>query len=449
MTTSRADEPPIDERASVVVVGAGVSGLVAARALRRAGADVLVLEASDRPGGRTLAETSVLGSRLDLGGQWVGHDHHRLIALADELGLERFPMHTERLPLLVDGPRRVSWASPSTLVAVSVLGVVGLVTLVGAPKRWNGVTVDRWLRRVPGRTARRLLEVTGLISWTADLDRFSVRAMVGMIRSQGGLRTMLSTTGGAQDSLLVEGAGSVAERLAAELGPRLRTGQRVTTIVRGDDGVTVRTAAGQVRAERAIVAVAPPVARRIVHEPPLPAERAALERNTFMGSVYKAIAVYERPFWRDRRGGELVVLDDPGAAVFDTTPPGGPGHLCVLVGGSEARALDRLDVAGRRDALLRRLVPHLGPEVLEPAGWHEKAWHRDEDVEGGYLALPTAGTSEGIAPVAFASAGGVHWAGTETATDHPGYIEGAIDAGERAAREVLAAVTTPRAAVDA
>ncbi|MBE7194455.1 MAG: FAD-dependent oxidoreductase, partial [Gordonia polyisoprenivorans] len=102
----------------VVVVGAGLSGLIAARALRRSRAAVLVVEASDRCGGRAYSVTSSLGSRLDLGGQWVGHDHQRLMALADELGATRFTMHTPTMPSIADGSRRIRVTSPSVLAAV-------------------------------------------------------------------------------------------------------------------------------------------------------------------------------------------------------------------------------------------------------------------------------------------------------------------------------------------
>ena len=64
--------------AEVIVIGAGMSGLIAARDLHRRGIDVLVLEAADRVGGRAMSATTTLGSRVDLGGQWLGHDHHRL-----------------------------------------------------------------------------------------------------------------------------------------------------------------------------------------------------------------------------------------------------------------------------------------------------------------------------------------------------------------------------------
>ncbi|MGD9529530.1 flavin monoamine oxidase family protein [Pseudonocardia sp.] len=425
--------------APVVVIGAGLAGLTAARELHRRGIDVTVLESADRVGGRVLTETSALGSRLDVGGQWIGHDHHLAAALAAELGATRFPMHTPVVPGLLDGPRRLSPASPPVLAAGAVLAVLEVASRVGTPERWNTLTVASCLRRLPWRTARRLLEVVATTATTADPERLSVHALARTVRHQGGLRGMLSTRGGAQESLLVEGMGALADGLAAELGPRVRTGQRVTSMVRDGRGVTVGTTSGAVRAAKVVVAVPPPVAARIVHVPPLPPGRVALQQNTAMGSVYKAIAVYERPFWRERGAGEFLTLRRPGTGVFDTTPPGGPGHLCLLVGGPEAHDLDDLDVDARRDALLGPLRHHLGPGIASPAGWHEKSWHRDEHVGGGYLALPLPGTTDGIPPVPSEPVGDIHWAGTETATAHAGYVEGAISSGHRAAREIVEA----------
>ena len=158
-------------------------------------------------------------------------------------------------------------------------------------------------------------------------------------------------------------------------------------------------------------------------------------------SAYKAVAVYERPFWRERNGGEFIVLDVPDSAVFDTTAPDGHGRLCVLISGPEARALrrprrrehhcglDGLDAADRRKAVLGPLIPHVGPEVLEPASWHAKSWHLDEFAGGGYIALPNPGTTDGLVPMSSVPIGDIHWAGSETASDHPGYLDGAIGAG--------------------
>ncbi len=428
------------EQATVVVVGAGISGLTAARELHRRGIDVVVLEAADRLGGRTMSETTALGSTVDLGGQWIGHDHHRLMALADELGLTRYRMHTGPMPGLIHRSRRLSVASPAVLMSVAALAGMEVLSRIGVPRRWSDTTVESWLRRVPGRTARRLLEVIAAVSWTADLDRHSVYAAARMIRLQGGVLTMLSTKGGAQDSLIVEGMRGLADGLAAELGSRIRLGHRVVSISCDGSGVTARTTAGEVRAAKVIVTVPAPVGASITYQPPLPAERTRLVDSTYMGSVYKAIAVYDRPFWRQGKGGELIVLDGPGGGVFDTSPPDGPGHLCVLIGGPAARELDDLSIDERRRAVLQPLVSQIGPKVLQPVGWHEKSWHTDEYVGGGYMALPIAGTLEGLLPLPFTPVGDIHWAGTETAIDHPGYIEGAIESGLRVAQEVAQAL---------
>ena len=83
----------VDGLADVVVVGAGLSGLVCARELRRQGLVVRVLEARESAGGRMRGHSSGLGLRLDLGGQWVGATHQRLLALLEEFGLRRFPTY--------------------------------------------------------------------------------------------------------------------------------------------------------------------------------------------------------------------------------------------------------------------------------------------------------------------------------------------------------------------
>ncbi|NDK90555.1 FAD-dependent oxidoreductase [Gordonia desulfuricans] len=426
--------------ADVIVVGAGMSGLVAARDLRRRGVDVIVLESADRVGGRVMGVTTALGSHLDLGGQWIGAGHHRVTALAAELGLTKYDMYTEGMPDIIDRGRRRPLVSPATLPIIPALLTVDILARTGRTDRWNDTTLDRWLQKVPGRLARRFLEVLALVSWTADLDRFSVNAMTRLVREQGGMSTILATKNGAQEALLVEGIWTLAERLAAELGSRVHTDSRVTAIERDATGATVRTVDGSYRARRVIVAVPPPVAARIHHDPPLPAQRATLERDTHMGTVYKAVAVYEQPFWRDRARGELLVLDQPGRVITDSTAPGGPGHLCMLASGPEARNLADLEPDERRRVLLDPLVPHLGKPIADPVEWHEKAWHQDEHVEGGYVVVPDPGTTAGIMPHPHEPAGILHWAGAETAAEHPGYVEGAIHAGERAAGEVAAAL---------
>lgn len=425
---------------AVAIVGAGISGLIAARELSRSGVDVLVVEAAGRVGGRTMAVTTSLGSTVDLGGQWIGHGHHRFEALAAEVGASTYAMHTPKRPAILDGDKEVGQASSTSLVANAVLVAWEIAAKVGAPSRWRDKSVQQWISKVPSAGARRLLEVLVSVSTCAELDELSMHAFASFIKYQGGLTTMMATSGGAQDSLVVQGAGHLAQAVAAELGDRVLLDTAVTVIDRDDSGVTLQTSSGEIRAAKVVVTVPPPMARRIVHRPELPAQRAELERTMYMGSVYKAIAVYHTPFWRDVADAEAVTLAGTGAAVFDTTPPGGPGHLCILVAGPQARALDDLTEEQRRTALLEPLAKRLGADICKPVDWYEKSWHTDEFAGGGYSALPLMGDGDGYYPISAEPVGHVHWAGTETASEHAGYIEGAIESGERVAREVAGAL---------
>ncbi|MFD6391074.1 flavin monoamine oxidase family protein [Nocardia sp. NPDC060259] len=428
------------EEATVVIVGAGFAGLTAARALRSRGVDVLVLESADRVGGRAFTVRSGAGTPVDLGGQWIGHDHTRVTALATEFGMRLFPTPAQGTPLLVDGGRKVGSAPLTTLSAGLALLRLEMLSRLPFRAKTDRVTVADWIARIPGRRARRLLDVILSEALACDLDRVSVGALGTGLRSAGGLRVMLGTAGGAQESLLSGGVGGLADALAAELGPVVHLSRPVTAMTRTADGVRVDTPSGPVRALRAIVTAPPPIAAAIGHEPPLPAQRLLAQTSTSMGTIYKAIAVYDTPFWReDGYSGEVLDLSGPVPAAFDASPDDGPGHLCVLVPGRSARALDRLSADDRRNTVLGSLAHHFGRRTMNPLSWHEKSWHHDPHVGGGYSAIPMPGALHALTHAARPT-GPIHWAGTETAPRWTGYLEGAVRSGERAAGEVAAAL---------
>ncbi len=425
--------------ADIVVVGAGFSGLVAARELQRKGLSVLVLEAADRVGGRAMTVYSAAGTAVDLGGQWIGHDHSRMRALARECGIPLFPTHPKGRMLVQEEGHSFSPFSLTGLVAVAALARLALMASTGLGMRDDRTLAD-WLAGIGSRRARRVVEIALSTVTATDLDQVSLRALGDVIKASGGLVEMLGFKGYAQDALLTSGAGGLAEALAAGLRPAIMLNRPVLEIQHDDSGVTVRTPQETIRARRVIMAVAPPVARAIAHQPALPEPRARLQRDTFMGTIYKAVIVYDSPFWREQGlSGELLCLDGLVASAVDISPPGGPGHLCVLLPGRAAHALDGLDAEARRDAVCNALATHFGESARSPLSFHDKAWHQDEFVLGGYVAWPRPGSFDAVAAAGSAPVGRMHWAGTESASRFKGYLEGAVRAGERAAAEVLAA----------
>lgn len=426
--------------AQVIVIGAGVSGLTAAAELKRQGVDVIVLEASSRVGGRVTSVETKLGSQVDLGGQWIGKGHHRVTALIENAGGKIYKSYTRGLPNIIRDGHTTSTFSPSVIVAILYLILMELTFLIHVPKSWVSLTVDKAIETmVPLQASRQILRLLIQVVSTAELDSYSIYSFAKSVRLSGGLSTMMGTEGGAQDSLIVESMDFIPKTLAKDLGQNIVTNAPVTQVSHDGTQATVQTASGQeFHAKNVIITVPPPMQKSISFNPPLPAERQALQKNTRMGLVYKALAIFKKPFWRDGVGAEFLVLDDPACCVFDSTSPGGPGHLCFLVTGTPARKFDDLDVDERRHLLLSRLVPYIGEEVLKPVDWHDKSWHLDQHCGGGYLAFPVVGTSEGVLPMPHEPVGNLYWAGTETAREHPGYVEGAAQSGERAAKEVIA-----------
>ncbi|HJW35241.1 MAG TPA: FAD-dependent oxidoreductase, partial [Actinomycetes bacterium] len=173
----------------------------------------------------------------------------------------------------------------------------------------------------------------------------------------------------------------------------------------------------------------------------LPGWRNQLTQRAPMGSVIKLHALYDEPFWRHEGLSGLAVSDNgPVGIVYDNSPEdGSPGVLVGFIEGEQARTWTRRNPADRRAGILACLADFFGERAGRPRELLERSW-ADEEYSGGCYAgyfPPGVWTSCGQAlrePI-----GRLHWAGTETATVWSSYMEGAVQSGERAADEVLAA----------
>jgi monoamine oxidase len=305
---------------------------------------------------------------------------------------------------------------------------------------WDGMTVETWQRRnVKTRGARALLDTAVRAVFAAEPSELSFLFFLHYLRQGGGLMRLTEIQNGAQQTRLAEGFQEVSVRLAKELGERVVLGAPVRAIRQEGAGAVVVSDRGEVGCERVIVAVPPALAGRIEYEPALPALRDQLTQRMPMGSVIKCVAFYEAPFWRTA-GYSGEALGDAGAVklVFDDSPEDGShGALVGFIMGKDARAHSGKPEA-RKKAALESFTRFFGPSASSPVDYIDQDWPAERWSRGCYAGVMGPGVLTAYSSALREPVGRVHWAGTETARVWMGYMEGALEAGERAADEVLA-----------
>jgi monoamine oxidase len=455
----------------VVVIGAGFAGLSAARHLHRAGVDVVVIEASHRVGGRSFTDTTEAGFQIDQGGQWIGPGQHHLAALADEFGVSTFPTYTAGQGIdLCDGvrspyvgliPTRDANAAAEGIAYMLDLDLAAFDVPLDAP--WSApdalaldaqTLATHLAEHVEARVARDIITVAIKAIFGTEPEELSLLFALFYLHAGGGISNLVRTTGGAQESRFVGGSQQLAVGLAAELGDRVLLGTPVTSVRQDDDSVSVtarQCAPGTdpsdpqsthqpltINARRAIIAMSPTLAARLTFTPPLPGRRDQLCMRMPMGSVTKVHAMYEDPFWRDDGYNAQIVSNvGPLSSTFDDSPEDGShGVIVGFIAGNDCRRLEPIGVEGRQQAITEQLILAFGPRAGRPVEVVEQHWPGEPFTRGGPVAVSSPGALTGFGEALREPVGRLHWAGTETATEWCGYLDGALSSGLRAAAEV-------------
>jgi monoamine oxidase len=453
--------------ADVAIVGGGLAGLTAARALAKRGRSVVVMEADDRVGGRTENHPIGGGKISELMGEYVGPTQNQVIGLGRDLGIGTFKTYNQGQNVLFFGGTRTTYPAsvgiPTShplfdeILAVlkSIDRLVGQVS-VDAPWRsvhaadWDQQTLETWLRaNVTSGEVYALFKAAVNAIWGAEPRDLSLLYALWYARVAGNERTpgsfvrLISTGGGAQERRFIGGSELLSIRIAAELGKRVVVSSPVRAITQDPHGVTVESDRVTVRARRVIVAILPALTASIRFEPMLPGLRAQLIQRMPHGTLAKAEAVYDKPFWRAAGlSGQAVSDTGPARTTFDNSPPDGrPGVLFGFIGGHDAREWMQLPAAARRSAVLENFVAYFGEQARHPRSYIEDNSAADEEwIRGCPTVTLPPGVLSDFGPTIRKPVGRVSWAGSETSTFWAGYMDGAVRSGKRAAQEVLAAL---------
>jgi monoamine oxidase len=439
----------------VVVIGAGLSGLTAARELVGRGFDVVVVEGRDRVGGRTFSGT-LAGVPVDRGASFVGPTQDAVLKLAADLGCQTTPTYHA-------GANLIRWRGRVHRYSGTIpkLGLIGLLDIgriqwqferiargVSITEPWksrnaaklDSMSLGGWLRSVKATAGSHdLMAIMSRVTWGAEPDEVSLLHALRYVKTSGGLDRMLDVVGGAQQDHFPRGSHEIAQRIAAELGDRIRLGAAVSRIEWSQNAVAVTSSAGVVEARRAIVAIAPAHRLDIDIAPALPIEYQQLSQRWPQGALTKAYAAYPTPFWRAKGlSGQALSDQGPVFITFDVSPESGQG---VLLGFTDPRGFDAQPEEQRRDQVLASFTALFGEEAANPIDYLDQRWGAETFAAGGPTAAVPPGSWTEFGGLLRTPVGALHWAGTETADEWTGFMDGAVRSGQRAASEVAQALT--------
>jgi monoamine oxidase len=442
--------------ADVCIVGAGFAGLSAALRLKQAGASVVVLEARGQVGGRSWTVAMKDGGWVDWGGQWVGSSQERFYALIREMGCDTYPSPNvgktlQRSIYDADQYHRIDEDKDEPFPGSDVLkGVyqklddIADTVDVAAPwqhpngKLLDSMTFAEWLRQnVPHEGARQFAATEVGSVPSASPEEISVLHLAWLIKACHGIGELF---GDAQADRVIGGTQPVARRMADKLKSEIKLNQPVRRIQWSDKGAVVQSDDLAVTARRVIVCVPPVLAGAIEYSPALPTNRMQVTQRWPQGLVIKVSMVYAAPFWRD--DGLNGTSYDHISVMGETADSSNPaeysktGILTGFVYSDNARKVAPLPAEERRRMLLGEVAKRFGPKALAPVNYHESNWTEAQWTRGCFTGFLTPGATTLFGSAVRDPVGPIHWAGTETATDWPSFIDGAIRSGEREAEAI-------------
>ncbi|MFK7957683.1 MAG: flavin monoamine oxidase family protein [Lysobacterales bacterium] len=446
-------------RPDVVIIGAGLSGLNAARILQSVGLTVEVLESRNRVGGRVHTLDDMPGAP-EAGGNIIGPMYARLFDVARQLDVQLRPARAREAVELSDPKNQAilhlngqaisveDWPThplnpfPETLKTALPWS---FRSAAAAPLNPLSHTSD-WIKP---EFAKHDISLRQLLT-QAGLDTNSIRLGIGENQGYGNYPDDVSAlhvhqlhtwgryqSNGNQVFAIKGGNQRLPEALAASLNNDVRLGQRVVGVSGRNDGVEVQTDAGtRFHARAALVTLPFSAARHLKFDPPLSGKQATAVATLGYSTTTQIICAIEQPFW-ERDGLPPTMWTDLPFGQFLTYPYGANGEMTTAafwMMGADALYADRLspaDLTAKCMAELRAIRPKAADGITP---LRVVSWQRDIN-SGGTWASWRPGQIARFARTMARPHGRVHFAGEHTAVIERG-MEAALESGERAALEI-------------
>ncbi|OQR74326.1 amine oxidase-like [Tropilaelaps mercedesae] len=403
---------------------------------------------------------------VDIGGAYVGATQNYLLRTLQELNLQDKLYHInvqDKFMFMINGRRYTHPAEDfphfwNPLAEMDVnnffrtLDDMGKEIPVQAPwdaphaGEWDKMTYKEFIQKTCWTKAgREFAEFFIQINVTSEPYEASLLWFLWYIKQCGGVKRIVSIKGGGQEMKMKGGMQQLSEKMAESLGDRVKLSHAVVSVKHSNHGVLVRCINGiEFEGSHIILATAPPMQMKIHFSPNLGPLRTQLMQRVPMGSVWK-LQVYYKTAWWHELGFNGAVGSTPSETyapviytIDDTKPDGSFPSLIGFMPADRARKLLHLTPQQRCD-MLKKMYNHAfqTDKANDVVHYLEHNWMGEEYTGGCYSCMFPPGVLTTFRGTLRDPIGRVHFAGTETAWEWSGYINGGIMSGERAAKEVL------------
>lgn len=417
------------KQAKVLVIGAGISGLGAARELQKNGFEVVVLEARSRIGGR-IHTFQDWGYPMDLGASWIhGTQQNSITRLAKEADLHLMETDYESLQFFSKG-KEFGFLS-------KVLSAKEFQSLEDEMENFaSKLNKDVSLRELFEKFRENLnAERKPLIEWLFLTHESNLAESLDKVSAISFFQEAELFSG--EDAIFEKGYEGITNFLSQGLDIRLN--EIVTTIQSTNKDVLVTTSKGKFTADYCLITIPLGVLKKgsIKFSPELSTKKKEAITKLNMGVLNKLYAEYDEPFW-DKSTVSLGIGPEKQDFRFflNYLPFFGKSTLVGFLPGDFGRDAERLSDAGLKEMLTKRLRQEIGKPIPIPKRVYLTRWNSDPFSFGSYSYFPVGSTGKDMLALG-EKEGRLYFAGEHTSPKYYGYVHGGFLSGLRATNEIL------------